>query len=90
MVKKKIVLKNITGLHMGPAGKLCDEAIKYSNTTIKFIYNDNYEANIKSMLSVLGAGIQPGQEIEIVCDGLEEQEALESLVSLIERNFDFY
>lgn len=90
MVSKKVTVNNITGLHMGPAGKFCDEAIKYVDTTIKFKYKENYEANVKSMLSVLGAGIQSGQEIEIICDGVNEEEALKNLVALVERNFDMY
>jgi phosphocarrier protein len=39
------------------------------------------------MLSVLGASVQAGQEIEIVCDGPQEEEALISLVELVESNF---
>lgn len=88
MVNKKVTITNLSGLHMGAAGKFCDEAIKYTDTSIKFIYKDNYEANAKSMLSVLGASVQAGQDIEIICDGPQEEEALLSLVELVESNFD--
>ena len=87
MVKKRVTITNLSGLHMGAAGKFCDEAIKYTDTKIQFIYRDNYEANAKSMLSVLGASVQAGQDIEIVCDGPQEEEALISLVELVESNF---
>ena len=88
MVSRKITITNLSGLHMGAAGKLCDESIRYTNTDIRFKYKDNYEANAKSMLSVLGASVQAGQEIEIICDGDEEEKALFALVELIESNFD--
>ena len=42
------------------------------------------------MLSVLGASVTAGEEIEIVCDGPQEEEALYALVVLVENNFDEY
>lgn len=88
MVNKKVSITNLSGLHMGAAGKLCDEAIKYTDTSVKFLYRGSHEANAKSMLSVLGASVKAGEEIEIICDGPQEEEALYSLVVLIENNFD--
>lgn len=90
MVSKKVIITNLSGLHMGAAGKLCDEAIKFSDTSVKFLYRENHEANAKSMLSVLGASVKAGEEIEIVCEGPQEEEALYALVLLIENNFDEY
>ena len=88
MVSKKITITNISGLHMGAAGKMCDEAVKYTETEIRFKYNGNHEGNAKSMLSVLGAGIKAGEEVEIICDGPKEEEALYAIVEMIEGNFD--
>ena len=56
MVSKKVVVKNPTGLHLRPAGILCNEAVKYKSK-VYFRYGDN-EANAKSVLSVLGACIK--------------------------------
>ena len=92
MVSKKITITNISGLHMGAAGKMCDEAVKYTETEIHFKYNnfDGNEAvgNAKSMLSVLGAGIKAGDEIEVICEGAQEEEALYAIVELVEDNFN--
>ena len=41
-------------------------------------------ANAKSVLSVLGACVKCGDEIELVCEGADEKEALEALVKAIE------
>ena len=38
----------------------------------------------KSVLSVLGACVKCGDEIELHCDGADEEEALHSLVAAIE------
>jgi phosphocarrier protein len=41
-------------------------------------------ANAKSVLSVLGACVKCGDEIEIVCDGEDEADALKALVTAID------
>jgi phosphocarrier protein len=46
---------------------------------ITFNYRGN-TANAKSVLSVLGACIKTGDEIELVCEGADEELALASIV----------
>jgi len=41
-------------------------------------------ANAKSVLSVLGACVKSGDEIEFFCEGEDEKEALDSLVHAVE------
>lgn len=82
MVSQRVMIKNPTGLHLRPAGILCKEAMQFK-AHITFRYREN-TANAKSVLSVLGACIKSGDEIELVCEGDDETEALESLVAAIE------
>ena len=82
MVTQKVVIKNPTGLHLRPAGNLCKEAMKF-RSMITFTFREN-TANAKSVLSVLGACVKSGDEIELTCEGEDEEEALESLVTAIE------
>ena len=82
MVSQKVVIKNPTGLHLRPAGLLCKEAMQFASS-ITFRYRDN-TANAKSVLSVLGACVKSGDEIELFCDGADEQEALQTLAKIIE------
>jgi len=82
MVSKVVKITNPTGLHLRPAGLLCQEAIKYDcNITFNL---KSTSANAKSVLSVLGACVKFGDELEFVCNGHDEQEALDALVALIE------
>lgn len=83
MVSKKVKIVNATGLHLRPAGVLCETAMKY-NSKITFSTDNHYEANAKSVLSVLGACIKSGEEIEITCDGEDEEAALSDLVASIQ------
>ena len=82
MVSKKVVIKNPTGLHLRPAGILCKEAMKF-RSLITFTFRGS-TANAKSVLSVLGACVKCGDEIELICDGSDEAEALSDMVKIIE------
>ena len=81
MASQKIKITNPTGLHLRPAGNLCREAMKYKSK-ITFDYDGN-TANAKSVLSVLGACIKSGDEITLICEGEDEDEALASLADYI-------
>lgn len=83
MVSQKIIIKNPTGLHLRPAGELCKVAMQYK-AKITFEYRGNI-ANAKSVLSVLGACIKTGDEINLICEGEDEEEALHNLVTAIEQ-----
>lgn len=78
----KVQVKNPTGLHLRLAGNLCKEALKYKSM-VTFNFNGG-TANAKSVLSVLGACVKCGDEIELVCEGEDEEKALETLTSFIE------
>ena len=82
MVSKKVTIKNPTGLHLRPAGELCKTAIQFkSKVTFAF---DGGTSNAKSVLSVLGACVKSGDEIEFVCEGKDEEAALAAVVKLVE------
>lgn len=82
MVSQKVVIKNLTGLHLRPAGILCKEAMQF-RSKITFTFRGN-TANAKSVLSVLGACVKCGDEIEIFCEGSDENEALSAIAKSIE------
>ena len=82
MVSQKVTIKNPTGLHLRPAGILCKEAMQIKSH-ITFRYRNNI-ANAKSVLSVLGACIKSGDEIEMICEGEDEEEALKVMIGVIE------
>ena len=49
---------------------------------IVFQYGNN-TANAKSVLSVLGACIKSGEEINLICEGEDEEQAMEALADFI-------
>lgn len=86
MTKQKITVKNQTGLHLRPAGIVCKTAMLYKSL-ITLVHGDT-SANAKSVLSVLGAQVNAGDEIEIICEGIDEQEALAAMVNLFESGLE--
>ncbi|MGN0158753.1 MAG: HPr family phosphocarrier protein [Brotaphodocola sp.] len=82
VVRAKITIKNVSGLHLRPTGVLCNEAVRYTSS-VKF-QAKNMLVNAKSVLSVLGACVKCGDEIELICEGEDEQEALEGMIRVVE------
>lgn len=82
MVSQVVTIKNPTGLHLRPAGILCREAMQYKSSITFEIRNTT--ATAKTVLSVLGACVKHGDSICIICDGVDEKEALQSMVQIVE------
>jgi phosphocarrier protein len=78
MVSEKILVESALGIHLRPAGAMCDTAIKYESS-VTFTYGEGKHANAKSVISILAASVKCGDEIELVADGADEQEALEKV-----------
>jgi phosphocarrier protein len=82
MVSKKLIIINPAGLHLRPISVLCNRSIEFkSKITIKA---NNKSVNAKSVLGVLSACVKCGDEIELVCDGPDEVEALAMLTNMIQ------
>ena len=86
MIEKSFTIKNETGLHARPASQFIQKAITYKSS-IK-VKKDNKEANAKSIISVLSLGAGIGSEIQLVIDGVDEQEAADGLLALLESFVD--
>ena len=82
MVSANVTIRNLTGLHLRPAGILCNKAILYKSKI--YFQKEHITANAKSVLSVLGAFVKCGDEIVLICEGADEQEALEAMIELVE------
>ncbi len=82
MVSQKIALVNEQGLHMRPASVFAQAMTPFASS-VKINFNGNtYDA--KSVMMLMTACIKKGAEIEVVCEGDDEQEALKKAIELIE------
>ncbi|MGN0480385.1 MAG: HPr family phosphocarrier protein [Lachnospiraceae bacterium] len=78
MVSEKMVIDCPQGIHLRPAGSLCENAMKFSSEVTLELPNGR-SANAKSVLSILAAGVKCGDEIVLRCNGEDEKAALESV-----------
>lgn len=85
MVTQRVVVTESSGLHLRPAGQLCELCLKYQSK-IQAKKGDAI-VNAKSVLGLLSARVQMGDEIEIICEGTDEQEALCAVVDAIRKGF---
>ena len=85
MVSKVLTVPNAQGFHMRPASVFASAMAKDSCTvTIKFNGNSY---NAKSVLNLIAACMKCGSEIELICDGDDEQQALDEGAKMIEDGF---
>ena len=82
MVSQKITINNPQGLHMRPAGVFAKGVAKYQSD-VNLVFNGK-STNGKSLLNIIGACIKCGSEIEVQCDGPDEEEAMKAAIELIE------
>jgi phosphocarrier protein HPr len=86
MNRIKIVYNNPMGFHARPATMFSKVASEYkSNITVK---NGDKETDSKNIIGLLTLNINPGDEMEIIADGSDEEAALKALKNLIENDFD--
>lgn len=85
MKTEKVVLKNETGLHARPASELTKLASTFK-CNINLVAGEKV-FNPKSILAVMSAGVRVNTEIEIQCDGEDEEQALQALVEAFNNKF---
>lgn len=86
MYMKEVTIKNQIGLHARPATFFIQKANEFKSSI--WVEKDERRVNAKSLLGVLSLGIVGGATIRIIADGAEEQNAVDSLVKLVETGFN--
>ena len=85
MVSEKVTIVNPSGLHLLNAVNLSNSVSRYKSS-MSFTYENNGmqgTVNLKSILSIVAAGIRQGDTIEICSSGEDEEEALQAAVAAI-------
>ena len=85
MFYKDVTVENQVGLHARPATFFIQKANEFKSSI--WVEKEERRVNAKSLLGVLSLGIVGGTEIDIIADGSDEQEAVDSLVALVESVF---
>ena len=86
MYSREVVLQNQSGLHARPATFFIQKANEFKSSI--WVEKEERKVNAKSLLGVLTLAITRGDTINIIADGLDEKQAVDALVELIESNFN--
>ncbi len=85
MFVKDVMVQNQVGLHARPATFFIQKANEFKSSI--WIEKEERRGNAKSLLGILSLGIVGGTAIRIIADGSDEQQAVDSLVELVESGF---
>ncbi len=85
MCVKEVVVQNQVGLHARPATFFIQKANEFKSSI--WVEREERRVNAKSLLGVLSLGIVGENEIRIIADGVDEHEALDALIKLVESGF---
>jgi phosphocarrier protein len=85
MFVKDVMVQNQVGLHARPATFFIQKANEFKSSI--WIEKEERRVNAKSLLGILSLGIVGGTAIRIIADGADEQQAVDSLVDLVESGF---
>lgn len=85
MFVKDVSVENQVGLHARPATFFIQKANEFKSSI--WVEKEERRVNAKSLLGVLSLGIVGGTNIRIIADGSDEQQAVESLIKLVESGF---
>ena len=85
MFVKDVSVENQVGLHARHATFFIPKANEFKSSI--WVEKEERRVNAKSLLGVLSLGIVGGTSIRIIADGSDEQQAVESLIKLVESGF---
>ena len=85
MYVKEVKVQNQVGLHARPATFFIQKANEFKASI--WVEKEERRVNAKSLLGVLSLGIVGSTEIKIIADGVDEQNAVDGLVKLVETGF---
>ncbi len=81
MVSQVVEIVNETGLHTRPGNQFVKKAKGFRACIT--VRKGEREADGKSLLKLMKIGVSQGDQVEIICEGEGEQQALASLVEFI-------
>ncbi|WP_252504070.1 HPr family phosphocarrier protein [Sporosarcina sp. Marseille-Q4943] len=83
MAERTVEVKMKTGLQARQAALFVQEANRF--TADVFIKRDERQVNAKSIMGVMSLAIARGAEVTLIAEGVDEDQAIETLTELVEK-----
>lgn len=86
MVKQTITVVNEQGMHMRPAGMLAKAVKAHADCTVTLTANGK-TVKASAPMQIMSACIKKDCQVEIACDGADEQAVLDEIVAMFADGF---
>lgn len=86
MVTKIVTVVNEQGLHMRPAGVIAKVVKAHPDCEVTLTANGK-TVKAKAPMQIMAACIKKGCEVEVACDGADEQAVLDEIAALFADGF---
>ncbi|CDQ19267.1 catabolite repression HPr-like protein [Halobacillus karajensis] len=84
MIERTITIELETGLQARPAAQFVQEANKFSADV--FIEKDEKRVNAKSIMGLMSLAVGTDEEIKLIADGSDEEEAVQVLAAFVKES----
>lgn len=84
MTKQVATIKLINGLEARPVAMLVQLASQFDSTV--YLSSEGKRVNAKSIMGMMGLGLDTGTDVEIEADGQDETIAVEKIVEYLSGN----
>lgn len=84
MISKEILVRCESGLHNRQATYFVQKANEFESSI--YLESDNRKMNAKSLLGIMSLGIITGVTVILSANGSDEEEAINSLEQLLQRD----
>ncbi|MBA2175632.1 HPr family phosphocarrier protein [Halobacillus locisalis] len=82
MIERSITVELETGLQARPAAQFVQQANRFTSDI--FIEKDEKRVNAKSIMGLMSLAIGTGEDIKLIADGTDEEEALKELTDYVQ------
>jgi phosphocarrier protein HPr len=86
MTEQTVTIINRAGIHARPAAVLVKSTKDFSSNI--YFEKDNNRINAKSIMGILTLLATYGTELKVIAEGEDEEQAVETIVRLIESKFE--
>ncbi len=86
MIVKKLKVTNRAGIHARPASLIVQKANEFFCEI--FLQKDDAKINAKSVIGILTMAAAYGTELELICDGQDEEAACAAIESIFNSKFE--
>lgn len=86
MIRRTVTIKNRAGLHTRPAAAIVKLASKFKSEF--YIIKDGFRINGKSIIGVMTLAAAQGTELELECDGPDEEQAITEIADYFSKGFE--